>query len=147
MLRDDQADFSWNGRRKFRLPGKSLILPFLLVGLGIWLGRAYFSNIPVEELVSIQSESKREASPKHVEPLTTPASPNSAEPRPALPLSKPPLPTEVLNLARPKSAQVQNAQVHAPNVSVKKSAPPDTKGTERFPDYRALREELLSQSD
>ena len=153
MLRDNQTDFTWSGRKKVRLPGKSLIMPFLLVGLGFWLGRAYFSNTPVEDLVSINLESKplpkSEPLPKLAEPLKVPSSPSVSTPQlpppvselPLLtaPISDPPLPTEVLNVPRP-----QTVEVHKPNVALKKTAP---SLAERARDYRALREELLSQSD
>ena len=156
MLRDNQTDFTWSGRRKVRLPGKSLIMPFLLVGLGIWLGRAYFSNAPIEDLVSINLESKplpkSEPLPKLAEPLKVPSSPSVSKPQPPPPVSKPPLliapisepplPTEVLNVPRP-----QTVQVHKPNVAVKKPAPSLARDAERARDYRALREELLSRSN
>lgn len=148
MLRDDQTEFTWSGRRKLRLPWKSLIMAFLLVGFGFWLGRAYFSNTPVEDLVSINLASKRELLPKSeplpklAEPLRVPSSPSVSKPQPPLPVSEPPLPTELLNVARP-----QSVQVHGPNVALKKTAPSYTKESERVRDYRALREELLSPSD
>jgi hypothetical protein len=170
MLRRDQTDFSWSGRRQLRLPGKSLVLPLLLLGSGFWLGRAYYSNQSVEELVFADASSR----PAKALPPPGPIAPRAvaSAPKAIPPVSEPMLPAEAVSqspiteyqeanvASQPPPAskpaqstpslsaiRLERTRNHKPDVAVKNPANPRALKPERARDYGALRRELLSQRD
>jgi hypothetical protein len=130
------------------MPGKSLILPILLLAFGFWLGRAYFTNRPIEDLLVASTEQARDsvirdARPSQMQaksastPLPLAAERQTQEP-PAT-VSKPVPPADALNVTRLQTAHKPKTSADYRNPAAARDRSPS-----RATDYRELRRELLS---